>query len=121
MSPVSPVCLPLERPCAPTRVQLVRANTSSLEVSWGPAQTADTYLLQVQKYDIPATPAVAPPASNPVPTATPGASSPKSPNPTAVTPANQAITLVPSPTSSVPGSPLAAVAKAPGGLSHLYR
>ncbi|XP_077456910.1 host cell factor 1-like isoform X1 [Stigmatopora argus] len=47
--------LETERPSAPTRVQLVRANTSSLEVSWGPSQTADTYLLQIQKYDIPTT------------------------------------------------------------------
>ncbi|XP_056239811.1 host cell factor 1b isoform X1 [Seriola aureovittata] len=114
--------LETERPCAPSRVQLVRANTSSLEVSWGPSQTADTYLLQVQKYDIPATPATTSPASspapNPVPTATPGASSPKSP--IAMAPATQAnplsgITLLPSPTASIPGSPLAA-AKAPAVL-----
>lgn len=115
------ICLSSERPCAPTRVQLVRANTSSLEVSWGPSQTADTYLLQVQKYDIPATSAAAAPAANPVAAATPAANSPKSPAPTAMTPANQAITLVPSPTASIPGSPLAAAAKAPGGLTHLYR
>ncbi|KAM9351260.1 host cell factor 1b [Symphorus nematophorus] len=113
--------LETERPCAPSRVQLVRANTSSLEVSWGPSQTADTYLLQLQKYDIPATPAATPSASSPVPTATPGASSPKSPAPIAMTPANQTvplsgITLVPSPTASVPVSPLAAAAKAPAVL-----
>lgn len=109
------MCLSSERPCAPTRVQLVRANTSSLEVSWGPSQTADTYLLQLQKYDIPATPAASSPASNPVPTTTPVACSPKNPAPAAMTPANQAITMVPSPTASIPGSPLAAAAKAPGG------
>ncbi|XP_040009179.1 host cell factor 1b isoform X3 [Xiphias gladius] len=114
--------LETERPCAPSRVQLVRANTSSLEVSWGPSQTADTYLLQLQKYDIPATPATTSPAyspsPNPIPTATPGAGASKSPTPIAVAPANQpvplsGITLVPSPTASVPGSPLAAAAKAP--------
>ncbi|KAE8292730.1 Host cell factor 1 [Larimichthys crocea] len=110
--------LETERPCAPSRVQLVRANTSSLEVSWGPSQTADTYLLQLQKYDIPATPAAASPAPKPAPIPTPGASSPKSP--IAMTPANQTvplsgITLVPSPTS-VPGSPLAAAAKTPAVL-----
>lgn len=119
-----------ERPCAPSRVQLVRANTSSLEVSWGPSQTADMYLLQLQKYDIPATPAANSPASSPAPNpismVTPGASSSKSPTPSAALPANQAvplsgITLVPSPTASVPGSPLAAAAKAPGGLTHLHR
>lgn len=114
-------CPSSERPCAPTRVQLVRANTTSLEVSWGPSQTADTYLLQLQKYDIPATPAATSPASNPMPSATPGASSPKSPVPAAVTPANQAITLVPSPTASIPGSPLAAAAKAPGELVSPHR
>ncbi|XP_027131415.1 host cell factor 1b isoform X2 [Larimichthys crocea] len=110
--------LETERPCAPSRVQLVRANTSSLEVSWGPSQTADTYLLQLQKYDIPATPAAASPAPKPAPIPTPGASSPKSP--IAMTPANQTvplsgITLVPFPTS-VPGSPLAAAAKTPAVL-----
>ncbi|KAM4571253.1 LOW QUALITY PROTEIN: host cell factor 1b [Fundulus diaphanus] len=49
--------LETECPVAPSRVQLVRANTTSLEVSWGPSKTADTYLLQLQKYDIPGTPA----------------------------------------------------------------
>ncbi|XP_070825570.1 host cell factor 1b isoform X2 [Chaetodon trifascialis] len=117
--------LETERPSAPSRVQLVRANTSSLEVSWGPSQTADTYLLQLQKYDIPATPAATSPTSssalNPVRTNTPAASSPKSPAPITMTPANQTvplsgITLVPSPTASVPGSPLTAAAKAPALL-----
>ncbi|XP_074537433.1 host cell factor 1b isoform X2 [Halichoeres trimaculatus] len=114
--------LETERPCAPSRVQLVRANTSSLEVSWGPSQTADTYLLQLQKYDIPATPAAASPASSPasIPV-TPGANSPKSPAPIATTPASHSVpltglTLLPSPTSSVPGSPLAAAAKVPAVL-----
>lgn len=102
-----------ERPSAPSRVQLVRANTSSLEVSWGPSQTADTYLLQVQKYDIPA------PASSPLPAAAPAATLPKSPALPSMTPANQAITLVSSPTASLPGSPLAAVAKAPGELADM--
>uniref|UniRef100_A0A3Q3W8C4 Fibronectin type-III domain-containing protein n=1 Tax=Mola mola TaxID=94237 RepID=A0A3Q3W8C4_MOLML len=112
--------LETERPCAPTRVQLVRANTSSLEVSWGPSQTADTYLLQLQKYDIPTTPAATSPASNPVPTATPGASSPKSPALSATTPLNQAVTLVPSPAASIPGNPLAAAAKDDSGVMPDY-
>ncbi|XP_033485276.2 host cell factor 1b [Epinephelus lanceolatus] len=111
--------LETERPCAPSRVQLVRANTTSLEVSWGPSQTAETYLLQVQKYDI-GSPASSP-APNPIPTATPVASSPKTPAPITMPPANQTvplsgITLVPSPTASVPGSPLAAAAKSPAVL-----
>ncbi|CAF93413.1 unnamed protein product, partial [Tetraodon nigroviridis] len=108
--------LETERPSAPSRVQLVRANTSSLEVSWGPSQTADTYLLQVQKYDIPATPAAAAPAPSPVPAAAPAASSLKSPALPSTTPANQAITLVSSPTAALPGSPLAAAAKTPAVL-----
>eukprot|EP00066_Takifugu_rubripes_P029964 XP_011619230.1 PREDICTED: host cell factor 1 isoform X3 [Takifugu rubripes] len=98
--------LETERPSAPSRVQLVRANTSSLEVSWGPSQTADTYLLQVQKYDIPA---AAAPASAPLPAAAPAPSPPKSPALVSTTAANQAITLVPSPTA----------AKAPGGLAQV--
>jgi len=47
--------LETERPAAPGRVQLVRASTHSLEVCWGSIPTADAYLLQVQKYDMPAT------------------------------------------------------------------
>ncbi|XP_045913625.1 host cell factor 1-like isoform X3 [Micropterus dolomieu] len=101
--------LETERPCAPSRVQLVRANTSSLEVSWGPSQTADTYLLQLQKYDIPAASAPASPASSPAVNPVP-----KSLAPIAATPANQTVplsgvTLVPSPT-------MAAAAKAPAVL-----
>jgi host cell factor len=46
--------LETERPAAPGRVQLVRASTHSLEVCWGSVPTADAYLLQVQKYDMPA-------------------------------------------------------------------
>ena len=45
--------LETERPAAPGRVQLVRASTHSLEVCWGSVPTADAYLLQVQKYDMP--------------------------------------------------------------------
>uniref|UniRef100_A0AAY4E8S6 Host cell factor 1 n=1 Tax=Denticeps clupeoides TaxID=299321 RepID=A0AAY4E8S6_9TELE len=57
--------LETERPAAPSRVQLVRANTNSLEVSWGVVTTADTYLLQLQKYDIPAATAATSPAPTP--------------------------------------------------------
>ena len=45
--------LETERPPAPGRVQLVRASTHSLEVIWNPVATADAYVLQVQKYDMP--------------------------------------------------------------------
>lgn len=79
---------PSERPHAPARVQLVRANTNSLEVSWGAVSTADTYLLQLQKYDIPATPAASPATS-----ATPSQpiNSPKSPAPAAAAPSAQSL------------------------------
>ena len=46
--------LETERPAAPGRVQLVRASTHNLEVCWGSLPTAEAYLLQVQKYDMPA-------------------------------------------------------------------
>ncbi|KAL4646273.1 host cell factor 1-like [Arapaima gigas] len=106
--------LETERPPAPGRVQLVRANTSSLEVNWGTVTTADTYLLQLQKYDIPAATAATSPAVNPTPSLP--SNSPKSPAPAAAAPSSQSlpltgITLVPqvaSPTASLPGSPLAA-------------
>uniref|UniRef100_A0A8C3UXT7 Host cell factor 1 n=1 Tax=Catharus ustulatus TaxID=91951 RepID=A0A8C3UXT7_CATUS len=57
--------LETERPPAPGRVQLVRANTTSLEVSWGAVPTADSYLLQLQKYELPAAPAPPPVPSVP--------------------------------------------------------
>merc|ERR1719270_2514812 len=55
--------LETERPAAPGRVQLVRASTHSLEVCWGSVPTADAYLLQVQKYDMPVTAASSTPAA----------------------------------------------------------
>lgn len=114
-----------ERPNPPSRVQLVRANTNSLEVSWGAVSTADMYLLQLQKYDIPSTTAATSPSFNAAPSL-PG-TSPKSPAPAAAAPSAQSlpqsgITLVPqaaSPTASVlpgtPASPVAAsTARGPG-------
>uniref|UniRef100_A0A672SYC9 Host cell factor 1 n=1 Tax=Sinocyclocheilus grahami TaxID=75366 RepID=A0A672SYC9_SINGR len=110
--------LETERPNPPSRVQLVRANTNSLEVSWGAVSTADMYLLQLQKYDIPSATAATSPALNAAPSL-PG-NSPKCPAPAAAAPSAQSlphsgITLVPqaaSPTASVlpstPASPVAA-------------
>lgn len=80
---------PPERPHAPARVQLVRANTNSLEVSWGAVSTADTYLLQLQKYDIPATPAAASPAMSSIPSQP--VNSPKSPALAAAAPSPQTL------------------------------
>ncbi|XP_077368298.1 host cell factor 1b isoform X2 [Festucalex cinctus] len=106
--------LETERPSAPSRVQLVRANTSSLEVSWRPSQTADTYLLQIQKYDIPATPA----GTAAVSTAAAGANSLKSSAPVAISLTDQPPrnVLFTSPTAAVSANPLSAVAKSPAVL-----
>ncbi|XP_077001661.1 host cell factor 1 isoform X2 [Tamandua tetradactyla] len=98
--------LETEKPPAPSRVQLVRANTNSLEVSWGAVATADSYLLQLQKYDIPATAATATsPTPNPVPSVP--ANPPKSPAPAAAAPAVQplaqvGITLLPQAAAATP-------------------
>lgn len=87
------LCSLTEKPPPPARVQLVRANTNSLEVSWGAVATADSYLLQLQKYDIPATAATATsPTPNPVPSVP--ANPPKSPAPAAAAPAVQPLTQV---------------------------
>lgn len=127
LTPTNPF-LNTEKPHAPSRVQLVRANTNSLEVSWGAVPTADTYLLQLQKYDIPSATAATSPSLNAA-TSLPS-NSPKSPAPASAAPAAQSlphtgISLVPqasSPTASgipvlpnMPGSPLAAsTARGPG-------
>uniref|UniRef100_A0A8C1XF82 Host cell factor 1 n=1 Tax=Cyprinus carpio TaxID=7962 RepID=A0A8C1XF82_CYPCA len=111
-------CFTLKRPNPPSRVQLVRANTNSLEVSWGAVSTADMYLLQLQKYDIPSATAATSPTLNAVPSL-PG-NSPKSPAPAAAAPSAQSLpqsgfTLVPQAAShtasvlpSTPASPVAA-------------
>ncbi|XP_018013920.1 host cell factor 2 [Hyalella azteca] len=46
-------------PACPGRVQLVRACTTTLEVCWSTAPTAEAYLLQIQKYSVQPTPAAA--------------------------------------------------------------
>lgn len=59
----------IEKPPAPSRVQLVRASTNALEVCWGAVPTADAYLLQLQKYDLPPSQSITPtatPTSNPL-------------------------------------------------------
>ena len=63
--------LETERPPAPSRVQLVRASTNTLEVCWGTVPTADAYLLQLMKYDMPPATVITPsaaPATQPTPT-----------------------------------------------------
>uniref|UniRef100_UPI00398F01A2 host cell factor 1-like isoform X2 n=1 Tax=Pristiophorus japonicus TaxID=55135 RepID=UPI00398F01A2 len=75
--------LETEKPLAPGKVQLVRASTNSLEVSWGSIPTADGYLLQLQKYDVPAVTAAMTPLSN---SAISGIRLPGSPAPVAAAP-----------------------------------
>lgn len=56
--------LETDKPAAPSRVSLVRAGTNSLDVSWGPVQTADAYILQIQKYEVQSNSgAISPPSS----------------------------------------------------------
>jgi len=43
--------LETDKPPVPSRVQLIRASTSTLEICWSPVVTADAYLLQIQKSD----------------------------------------------------------------------
>ncbi|XP_014663610.1 PREDICTED: host cell factor 1-like [Priapulus caudatus] len=62
--------LETEKPPASSRVQLVRASTNTLEVSWGSVPTAEAYLLQLQKFEMPPQQAMAP-AGTPVPINTP--------------------------------------------------
>ncbi|XP_012935756.1 host cell factor 1 isoform X3 [Aplysia californica] len=81
--------LETEKPPAPSRVQLVRASTNTLEVSWGSVPTADAYLLQLQKYDLPpstsaATSTTSAAATTPAITAAPA--TPTTPTPAPVTP-----------------------------------
>ncbi|XP_063235836.1 host cell factor 1 [Bacillus rossius redtenbacheri] len=99
--------LEVERPAMPGRVQLVRASTQSLEVSWGASPTAEAYVLQIQKYDMPPatgvqTPAKPIPAPQPVPAAT--LPTPElSPTPSPVTrPATAPATTVARPTVVAP-------------------
>ncbi|XP_012221514.2 host cell factor 1 isoform X2 [Linepithema humile] len=59
------------KPAAPSRVQLVRASTQTLEVSWTASPSAHYYILQIQKYDMPPAAATGtfPPVSAPLPIA----------------------------------------------------
>ncbi|XP_051873463.1 host cell factor 1-like isoform X4 [Pristis pectinata] len=77
--------LETEKPPAPGKVQLVRASTNSLEVSWGSVSTADSYLLQLQKYDVPAATAAMTPLTN---SGVSGVRPPSSPAPAAAAPAS---------------------------------
>ncbi|KAK4336696.1 hypothetical protein RND71_043442 [Anisodus tanguticus] len=45
--------LETEKPSAPNRCQLIRAATNTLEIGWGAVPSADSYILQIQRYDMP--------------------------------------------------------------------
>ncbi|XP_042195486.1 host cell factor 1-like isoform X1 [Callorhinchus milii] len=127
--------LETEKPPAPGKVQLVRASTNSLEVSWGSLPTADVYLLQLQKYDVPTATAAMTPLSNSATSASfrpsvspaPAASAPPSPSPvqpgirfvtqTAATLAAQAASLTPGGVTSpaIVRIPAVASPRIPGG------
>ncbi|XP_039282665.1 host cell factor 1-like [Nilaparvata lugens] len=62
--------LEVEKPTVTGRVQLVRASTNSLEVCWSGVPTAESYILQIQKYDMPPTLNVPPILPTPVPSTT---------------------------------------------------
>ncbi|CAH8499024.1 Host cell factor 2, variant 2 [Schistosoma haematobium] len=99
--------LETDRPAAPTRVQLVRAGTQSLEVTWGSVPTADAYILQIQKYDVsPSTTSTHSLTSSPVDTSgivkAPLTASAGSLNFSRAGAISQALITTPAPANSVP-------------------
>ncbi|OTF72803.1 Kelch domain containing Galactose oxidase-like protein [Euroglyphus maynei] len=72
--------LETEKPSAPVRIQLVKATTSTFEITWGSVANADCYIVQIQKMESPDQQAgpigstaamkkpMLPPATNPLPT-----------------------------------------------------
>ncbi|XP_043482041.1 host cell factor 1 isoform X2 [Leptopilina heterotoma] len=100
--------LEVSKPPAPSRVQLVRASTQSLEVSWNPTPSAQYYVLQIQKYDMP-------PASSAFPTTTP--TSAAAPTPTTTTAPTTPVTSAPISTiAALPSTVTAAKANIPQGI-----
>ncbi|XP_066591265.1 host cell factor isoform X2 [Prorops nasuta] len=81
--------LEVSKPSAPSRVQLVRASTQSLEVSWTATPSAQYYILQIQKYDMPPASAGTFPTNNAATTNTPVAT------PSIVTPTTIPVTSPP--------------------------
>lgn len=83
----------MDKPAAPSRVSLVKAGTQSLEVSWSGSPSVQTYILQIQKYNLPPTavnnspkapvaPAAAPVAVTPTPKPSSATTIPPVTNPT---------------------------------------
>ncbi|XP_076640981.1 host cell factor isoform X1 [Halictus rubicundus] len=76
-------------PPAPSRVQLVRASTQTLEVSWTATPSAQYYILQIQKYDMP------PATTGTFPTVTTQTTTTPTTTPAVVTPATVPVTSPP--------------------------
>ncbi|XP_014209291.1 host cell factor 1 [Copidosoma floridanum] len=104
------------KPPAPSRVQLIKAGTQSLEISWQPTPSAQYYILQIQKFDLSTSSGSATPTtpSSTFTNAATSAGTPALPSsttgtnlvtsaPTSVTPA-----LAAAPLSSIPIKPVAA-------------
>ncbi|XP_012527605.1 host cell factor isoform X2 [Monomorium pharaonis] len=98
--------LEVSKPAAPSRVQLVRASTQTLEVSWTASPSAQYYILQIQKYDMPPVAATFPSVSAPTPTA------PIVSTPVAVTTSPMVATPVTVPITSPPVTTVAALPSA---------
>lgn len=102
--------LEVSKPPAPSRVQLVRASTQTLEVSWTATPSAQYYIVQIQKYDMPPAatgtfPAVCAPTTTPVST------------PAVATPATVPVTSPPVTTiASLPSTPTSVRSSAPTPL-----
>lgn len=99
----------MSKPPAPSRVQLVRASTQSLEVSWNPTPSAQYYVLQIQKYDMPPTSSAFPTTTTPTAAA--------APTPTTTTAPTTPISSTPiSTVASLPSTVTAAKANIPQGI-----
>ncbi|XP_015439620.1 PREDICTED: host cell factor 1 isoform X2 [Dufourea novaeangliae] len=81
--------LEVSKPSAPSRVQLVRASTQTLEVSWTATPSAQYYILQIQKYDMP------PATTGTFPTVNTPTNTVPTPAPAVVTPATVPVTSPP--------------------------
>ncbi|XP_076235941.1 host cell factor [Calliopsis andreniformis] len=95
--------LEVSKPPAPSRVQLVRASTQTLEVSWTATPSAQYYILQIQKYDMP------PATTGTFPTVSTQTSTAPTTTPAVVTPATVPVTSPPITTvAALPSTPTSA-------------
>ncbi|XP_054000404.1 host cell factor 1 isoform X2 [Hylaeus anthracinus] len=95
--------LEVSKPPAPSRVQLVRASTQTLEVSWTATPSAQYYILQIQKYDMP------PATTGTFPTVSTQTNTAPTTTPAVVTPATVPVTSPPITTvAALPTTPTSA-------------